>query len=216
MDIIPLDRFQEKLAEELLDTKRATQKLSWSDLLTHWVAQHFLRLDNSQGIRACGMQGSGEEGIDLFWVEDGGKRVIVGQAEAGKELNLQATFSRSLIDKLRRALMALNDPQLATNRQSPIASCIDDYTEAVSKGYSVEFWIIIGGAEDRGLQKACRRFENIDLKNYPKHTLKIVNASAMLRQCLPNIAPILKSFLILTSNCTSHAVNFSSMEKILF
>jgi len=62
MDIIPLDRFQEKLTEDLLDIKRVTKKPSWSDLLAHWVAKHFLRLENSQPIRACGMQGSGEEG----------------------------------------------------------------------------------------------------------------------------------------------------------
>jgi hypothetical protein len=103
MDIIPLDRFQEKLTEDLLDIKRVNRKNSWSDLLTHWVAQHFLHLENSQGLRACGMQGSGEEGIDLFWVQDGSNRVIVGQAEAGTDLNLQGTFAKA-VGKLLKGL----------------------------------------------------------------------------------------------------------------
>lgn len=187
MDIIPLDRFQEKLKEELQDIKRETRKQAWSDLLSHWTAQHFLQLDKNQCLRACGMQGSGEEGIDLFWVEDGGKRVVVDQAETDEDLNLQETFSRRLVDKLRRALNALNDSELAANRQSPIASCIEEYTTAVSKGYSVEFWIIISGAEDSGLEKAARRFENVDLKNYPKHSLRIINSAALLTKYCANI-----------------------------
>ncbi len=137
--------------------------------------------------QACGMQGAGEEGIDLFWVEKGGRRVIIGQAEAGKDLNLKRTFSRGIIDKLRRALAALNDPELATNRQSPIASSIEQYTDAVTKDFAVEFWAIIAGNEDAGLEKACRRFERIDLKNYPKHTLRVINSAALLTKYCANI-----------------------------
>jgi len=128
------------------------------------------------------MQGPGEEGIDLFWVEQGGRRVIVGQAEAGVDLKLSKTFSRGIVDKLRRAVAALNDQELAENRQSPIANAIDDYNDAVSKGYSVEFWAIIGGIANKGLVRACNRFQKSDLSKYPKHTLRVQDAAALLTQ----------------------------------
>jgi len=182
MDIIPLDRFEETLREQLEDLRRQTKKKAWSDLLALWAARYFLRLDDNQLVRACGMQGPGEEGIDLFWVERGGKRVIVGQAEAGAELRLSKTFSRGIVDKLRRAVAALNDRELAEDRQSPIARAIDDYNDAVAKGYSVEFWAIIGGIANKGLQRACKRFGGTDLKKFPKHSLCVLDASAFLTQ----------------------------------
>jgi len=104
------------------------------------------------------------EGIDLFWVENGGKRIIVGQAEAGADLNLDKSFSRGIVDKLRRAIAALNDPDLAQNRQSPIANAIEEYNDGVAKDYSVEFWAIIGGIANKGLQRACNRFHRTDLR----------------------------------------------------
>ncbi len=182
MDIIPLGRFEEKLREDLEELRRHTRKNSWSDLLALWVARHFLKLDDNQLLRACGMQGPGEEGIDLFWVEQGGKRVIVGQAEAGVDLKLSKAFSRGIIDKLRRAVAALNDEELAENRQSPIANAIDDYNDAVAKGYSVEFWAIIGGIANKGLVRACNRFQKADLSKYPKHSLRVQDAAALLTQ----------------------------------
>lgn len=182
MDIIPLDRFDETLREELEELRRLTRKKSWSDLLACWVARHFLKLNDPQLVRACGMQGPGEEGIDLFWVEEGGKRVIVGQAETGADLKLSKTFSRGIIDKLRRAVAALNDEELAENRQSPIANAIDDYNDAVAKGYSVEFWAIIGGIANKGLLRACNRFQKADLSKYPKHLLCVRDAAALLTQ----------------------------------
>jgi len=133
------------------------------------------------------MQGAGEEGIDLFWVENGGKRVIVGQAEAGTDLNLGKSFSRGIIDKLRRAIAALNDPDLAQNRQSPIANAIDEYNDSLARGYSVEFWAIIGGVANKGLQRACNRFQKTDLKKYPKHSLLVQDAAALLTQYCANI-----------------------------
>lgn len=182
MDLIPLERFQETLVADLGEFRRGTKKTSWSDLLCLWIAEHFLKLDVNQRPRACGMQGPGEEGIDLFWVEHGGRRVIVGQAEAGKDLDLKKPFSRGIIDKLRRALAALNDQELAENRQSPIANAIDDYNDAITKSYSVELWAIIGGTANKGLQRACNRFQRTDLKKYPKHSLRMVDAAALLTQ----------------------------------
>jgi hypothetical protein len=113
--------------------------------------------------------------------------VIVGQAETGADLNLAKTFSRGIIDKLRRAVAALNDEELAENRQGPIANAINDYNDAVAKGYSVEFWAIIGGITNKGLQRACRRFERTDLKQYAKHTLRILDAAALLTQYCANV-----------------------------
>lgn len=182
MDVIPLERFEETLRTELEEFRRQARKSSWSDLLALWVAEHFLKLDENQRLRACGMQGPGEEGIDLFWVEHGGKRVIVGQAEAGVDLRLSKPFSRGIIDKLRRAVAALNDEELAENRQSPIANAIDEYNDAVAKGYSVEFWAIIGGIANKGLQRACNRFQKTDLKKYPKHSLRVQDAAGLLTQ----------------------------------
>lgn len=190
MDIIPLERFQEELTESLNDLRKPTGQDYWSDLLAHWVASHFLNLGDVEMRQACGMQGAGEEGIDLFWVETGGRRVIIGQAEAGNDLNLKRAFSRRIIDKLRKALAALNDTELAANRLSPIATSIDQYMAGVEKGFTVEFWAIIGGNEDAGLEKACRRFQRIDLKNYPKHTLRVINAASLLTQYCANIAKL--------------------------
>lgn len=187
MDIIPLDRFEETLRTELDEFRRHTRKKSWSDLLTFWVGRQFLKLDDNQLRRACGMQGPGEEGIDLFWVEQGGKRVIVGQAEAGADLKLSKAFSRGIIDKLRRAVAALNDEDLAEDRQSPIANAIDDYNDAVSKGYSIEFWAIVGGIANKGLARACSRFQKADLSNYPKHSLRVQDAAALLTQYCANV-----------------------------
>jgi AIPR protein len=182
MDIIPLGRFGEALREDLEALRRHARKGSWSDLLALWVARHFLKLDDAQALRACGMQGPGEEGIDLFWVEHGGKRVIVGQAEAAADLKLARTFSRGVIDKLRRAVAALNDQDLAEDRQSPIASAIDDYNDALAKGYSVEFWAIIGGTADKGLVRASSRFQKADLGRYPRHSMRIQDAASLLTQ----------------------------------
>jgi hypothetical protein len=187
MDVIPVERFQENLSSELEELRRHTRRSSWSDLIALWVARNFLRLDDNQLLRACGMQGPGEEGIDLFWVEHGGKRVIVGQAEAGADLKLNKTFSRGIIDKLRRAVAALNDEELAQNRQSPIANAIDEYNDAVARGFSVEFWAIIAGIPNRGLLQACSRFKRADLKRYPKHTLRVQDAAALLTQYCANV-----------------------------
>jgi hypothetical protein len=187
MDIIPLDRFEETLRTDLEELRRNTRKRDWSDLLALWVAEQFLKLDDNQQLRACGMQGPGEEGIDLFWVEHGGRRVIVGQAEAGVDLQLTKSFSRGIIDKLRRAIAALNDEELADNRQSPIANAIDDYNDAVAKGYSVELWVIIGGVANKGLERACKRFRNSDLSRYARHSLHVQDAAALLTQYCANV-----------------------------
>lgn len=187
MDIIPRDQFAEALRTDLEQIRRHNHKSAWSDLLAYWVAREFLKLDENQGRRGCGMQGAGEEGIDLFWVENGGKRIIVGQAEAGTDLDLGKSFSRGIIDKLRRALAALNDSDLAQNRQSPIANAIDEYNDGVARGYSVEFWAIIGGIANKGLQRACNRFQKTDLRKYPKHSLCIQDAAALLTQYCANI-----------------------------
>jgi len=182
MDLIPVERFEETLKTDLEVFRRETRKKAWSDLLCLWVADHFLRLDDNQRLRACGVQGPGEEGIDFFWVERGGKRVIVGQAEAGKDLKLRKAFSRGIIDKLRRALAALNDIELAENRLSPIANAIHDYNEAIADGFSVEFWAILGGFANKGLDNACKRFRKTDLSKYPKHSLRVIDAAALLSQ----------------------------------
>ena len=106
----------------------------------------------------------------------------MGQAEAGKALDLKRTISRGIVSKLQRALGALNDAELARNRLSPIATCIDEYNECVAKEYCVEFWAIIGGVPDKGLMKACQRFGKVALKPYPKHSLRIIDASTLLTQ----------------------------------
>jgi len=182
MDIIPLARFEEALREELEELRGLSGKRHWSDLLALWVARHFLKLEDNQLLRACGMQGPGEQGVDLFWVEQGGKRVIVGQVEAGTDLNLSKPFSRGIIDKLRRAVAALNNEERAANRQSPIANSIDEYNDAVAKGYSVEFWAIIAGVANKGLLRACNLFHKSDLSNYPNHSLHVQDAAALRTQ----------------------------------
>lgn len=187
MDIIPMNRFEVSLKTELDGFRRPNRKSAWSDLLVLWAGRHFLQLDDSQLLRACGMRGPGEEGIDLFWVEHGGKRVIVGQAEASVDLKLSKTFSRGIIDKLRRAVAALNDPELAENRQSPIANAIDEYNDSISKGYSIEFWAIIGGAPNKGLERAAKRFQQTDLRKYAKHGFQMKDAAALLTQYCANV-----------------------------
>lgn len=177
-----MDRFQEILVDELEGLRREIKKssASWSDLLVYWVAQHFLDLRDRQLLQACGMQGPGEEGIDIFWVEDGRKKVIIGQAEAGEKFDLKRRFSRGIIDKLRRALAALNDEELARDGQSPISRAIEQYNEAIEKGYAIQFWAIIGGIADKGLLKSIKRFEKIDLKTYLNHSIQVIDAPALL------------------------------------
>jgi hypothetical protein len=55
MDIIPLPRFEETLTADLEGIRRRAGRKSWSDLLALWVADHFLKLDDNQQLRACGM-----------------------------------------------------------------------------------------------------------------------------------------------------------------
>src|SRR5207302_10131387 len=116
-DLVTLDVFQPRLKAELKETLARIGKRDWSDALACWVAQHYLHLSSNDADQACLMQGAGEEGIDFFWVEHGRKRVIIGQAEASKELDLRKKLGRGIVDKARRALSALNDLEIAADHR---------------------------------------------------------------------------------------------------
>jgi len=185
MDLISVARFQELLLGELDDLPGNLEGKAISDKLAYWVAKHFLGLEGANLLaKACGMQGPGEEGIDLFWVVRGDKRVVVAQAEAGRTLNLKRHMSRGIIDKLRRALSALNDADLASARERAISAIVEEYNDAIADGYSVEFWAVIGGFPNKGLERAKERFERVDLKPYPNHSFNLVDTSVLLtRYC---------------------------------
>lgn len=184
MELIPLEKFEEFLRADLERDKNTFGVRDWSDALGYWVARRFLGLDSEDLKRACGMQGPGESGVDLFWALAGRKQVFIGQAEAAENLKLSRRFSRGILQKLRRALGTLNDPKIASNHRSPLFEAARDYQDARKAGHEVTLWAIIAGKPDDGLVREAERFNRVELAVHPRHRLEILDAGALLaRYC---------------------------------
>lgn len=184
MELIPLDKFEGLLRADLDHDKSSFGAMAWSDALGYWVARRFIGLEGADLKRACAMQGPGDSGVDLFWALTGKRQVFIGQAEASENLNLNRRFSRTILQKLRRALSALNDPKVASNRRSPLFEAAKEYQEARKAGHDVTLWAIVAGRPDEGLVREADRFNRVDLAMHPHHKLEILDAGALLaRYC---------------------------------
>ena len=74
------------------------------------------------------VQGPGEEGIDLFWVEHGGKRVIVGRLKLESTLYSAKAFSRGIIDKPRLGPVRLLNDEMTLQRTGTVLIARRDRT----------------------------------------------------------------------------------------
>jgi hypothetical protein len=180
MDLIPLESFQERLKADLETILRASGKRDWSDALAEWVGQHFLDLTPEEARRACAMQGPGEEGVDLFYRSRGQQSIAVGQAEAHVDLRLNDTYPKKIVSKIDRALRAMNDATIVANPRHVLSEAAKEYQEGRAKGYAVAFWVIVPGKASIGLDREISKFRRTTLALYPRHSIDLIDAGALL------------------------------------
>jgi len=146
------------------------------------VGTHILNLRENDVRSACRFQGAGERGIDFFYVDSQKKEIIIIQAEATSDLNPNSSFGASIIRKLRSALSTLNNPS-TIKEGDPLIDAVQDYTEYHQhQKFSVRLIALISGrpSEGRGSMVAeANAFKNDLIRNYPNHTLKIVDSGEL-------------------------------------
>lgn len=139
------------------DVSSLAEQFSISDAkaFTLWCAKILFELDDMDAFDALSMEGPNDKGIDLFWVDQINKRVVLAQTKYSK-----SGKSNPKIKQVRTFINCINwisNPQALENEGKPeLVALATDYVEAVDSGYKVELWFIYSGEKNQNIDKELR------------------------------------------------------------
>ncbi|MBA7617276.1 hypothetical protein ES703_24590 [subsurface metagenome] len=130
-----------------------------------WIAKNILHLTDSDAREAISVEGANDKGMDIFWVDEEGERVIIAQGKHSQKFGYRA--KENAVTELRSCLDWLSDPvSLGKEGRVELAQAAEDYCEAMKKDYGIELWYVYTGPRSRNVEKKIeiynRNQENID------------------------------------------------------
>lgn len=165
-------KFKDTLSKNLANIADLFE-LEDSKAFSVWAAQIILDLDEQDAFDALSVEGPNDKGIDLFWVDQPDRRVVIAQCKYSAAGNLNPrekdlTVLLSCTDWLVASPEALE----REGRQELVAAAIE-YQDAIKKGYTVELWFIYTGNKDENIDKRVRFYtsnpENREKKRSAVH-----------------------------------------------
>jgi len=117
-----------------------------------WFAMSFYDLSAEEALDAASIDGANDKGIDLFFVDDAEKIVIVAQCKYS-ERGHHNPRARD-IDTLYGALDWLAAPEVCEREgKAELAEAARDYQDALGQDYAVELWYTYMGDRDSNIDR---------------------------------------------------------------
>lgn len=126
---------------------------------TLWCAKILFDLDEMDAYEALAVEGPNDKGIDIFWVDQINKRIIIAQTKYSEvgESKPKLTHLRSFLN----CINWISNPTALENEGKPELVAIGrDYVEAIEFGYKVELWFIYSGLKVQNLDKEIRIYNS--------------------------------------------------------
>lgn len=155
--------------------------LSESKAFLVWFAKEIFDITEETALEAVSIEGANDKGIDLFWVDEEDRRVIILQGKFSASLR-HAAKERDF-SALESSIKWLNQPEaLRREGRSELASAAEEYQQAVTDGYSVELWFVYTGPKSANVDKQVSVYnqdvENIERRRAARHyDLSLIKAS---------------------------------------
>jgi hypothetical protein len=146
-----------------------------------WYAMDSLVLQEDEAYEAVSYDGGNDKDIDFFYVDQEAERVLVGQLKFNAKGQYKGKKPELLA--LIHATDWLKDPEsLERNGRKDIAAAARDYSEAVGRGFSVEYLYVYCGPPHKDVEDAARQFNVTEAGNVPSRSCRVVHLPNLIAE----------------------------------
>lgn len=146
--------------------------LSESKAFLIWFSKITFDLSDEDAFESVLVEGPNDKSIDLFFVDDYSRRVIIVQGKYSK--SGKSKLKDNTVESLLACLDWLSSPEtLHREGKIELSEASVEYLEAVQNEYLVELWFVYCGSKNEKIDQRIRIFnankENIDKRRVCRH-----------------------------------------------
>jgi hypothetical protein len=163
---------------EQVDAIRARWGVNEGRAFTMWYAMEGLGLDEDVAYEAATYDGGNDKDIDLFYVDDTHERVVICQGKFNRKGAYKAS-KNELLGLLHAPDWLSSAETMRREGRADLASAADDYSEAVARGYSVDFHYVFMGPSHRDTIDQAALYAASVAGEYPSRSITVVDMPAL-------------------------------------
>lgn len=139
-----------------------------------WYATDGLGLEEDEAFEAVSFDGGNDKDIDLFFVDHESERVLIAQLKFNAKGQYKGKKNELL--GLIHTTDWLKDPNsLERDGRPDLVDAAQDYSDAIAKGFSVEYIYAYCGPLNKDVDDAARQFNVTEAGNVPSRSCRVVN-----------------------------------------
>jgi len=174
------DEFLKYLSQQV-QRYRKEYSLSEGKAFGLWYAVDSLELQEDEAYEAVSYDGGNDKDIDFFYIDQESERVLVGQLKFNAKGRYKAKKGELL--SLIHATDWLKDPEsLARDGRNDIASAAREYSDAVARGFSIEYLYVYCGAPQKDVDDGARQFNVTETGNVPSRSCRVVHLPNLIAE----------------------------------
>lgn len=163
-----------KYVSQQVQRYRKEYSLSEGKAFGLWYAVDSLELQEDEAYEAVSYDGANDKDIDFFYIDQESERVLVGQLKFNGKGRYKGKKGELL--SLIHATDWLKDPEsLARDGRRDIASAAREYSDAVGRGFSIEYLYVYCGPAQKDVDDAARQFNVAETGNVPSRSCRVVH-----------------------------------------
>jgi hypothetical protein len=168
-----------KFLERKVAEHRKDYSLSEGKAFGLWYGVDSLDLQEDEAFEAVSFDGGNDKDIDFFFIDQEAERVIIGQLKYNAKGAYKAKKGELLA--LIHTTDWLKDPEaLAREGRKDLAAAAEEYTEAVSQGFAVEYIYVYCGPQHQDIADTARQFNVNEGGGVPSRSCRIVTLDALI------------------------------------
>jgi hypothetical protein len=146
-----------------------------------WYAIDSLDLQEDEAYEAVSYDGGNDKDIDFFHVDHEAERILVGQLKFNAKGRYKGHKAELL--SLIRATDWLKDPEsLARDGRKDLAAAARDYSDAIARGFSVEYLYVYCGPPHKDVDDAARQFNVTEAGNVPSRSCRVAHLPNLIAE----------------------------------
>jgi hypothetical protein len=158
----------------------STYDLSTGRAFLMWYGIEAIGLSEDSAYEAASYDGGNDKSVDFFYVDDENERVVIAQGKFNRHGKSKPTDGDFL--KLVHTTDWLQNPQ-AFDREgrADLAEAAREYSDALSRGYTVDFHFVYMGEPHKDVIDASYNFNNANVANTPVRTSRVIHVNGLLQ-----------------------------------
>ncbi len=120
-----------------------------------WFATVAWDLEEDEAYDALQVEGPNEKGMDLFWIDDQNRRILIAQCKFSSSATTRPK-EKDLTNLLSCVDWLANPGALEREGRPELIAAAQEYVDAIQQDYTTQLWFVYSGPRDENVDKRIR------------------------------------------------------------